>query len=51
MPFNYQYPLSTAIYRFMKLADEEFATEIQNKDFWKGFKFFTFSDLVFRNFQ
>lgn len=48
LPFNYQYPLSAAIYKIIKLADEEFATFLHNEGYsngYKNFKLFTFSDI------
>ena len=48
IPFNYQYPLSSAIYKFIKQADQEYAEQLHQKGFGKGFKFFTFSDLNFK---
>ena len=48
IPFNYQYPLSSAIYKFIKQADQEYAEQLHQKGFGKGFKLFTFSDLNFK---
>lgn len=48
VPFNYQYPLSSAIYRIIQRADEEFARFLHNSGYGEGhksFKLFTFSDL------
>ena len=38
IPFNYQYPLSSAIYKFIKQADQEYAEQLHQKGFGKGFK-------------
>lgn len=51
IPFNYQYPLSSVIYKFIQIADQELATLLHNHGFGKGFKFFTFSDLIFKDFK
>lgn len=51
IPFNYQYSLSSAIYNILKTADAEYASQVHNKGYGKGFKFFTFSDLNFREFK
>src|SRR4051794_13075965 len=48
LPFNYQYPLSSAIYKIIRSADKEFATFLHNKGYgegYKSFKLFTFSDI------
>ena len=48
LPFNYQYPLSSAIYKIIKSADKEFAAFLHNKGYgegYKSFKLFTFSDI------
>lgn len=48
VPFNYQYPLSSAIYKIIKSADKEFAAFLHNKGYgegYKSFKLFTFSDI------
>lgn len=48
IPFNYQYPLSSAIYKIIQRADKEFATFLHNKGYGEGhksFKLFTFSDI------
>ena len=44
---NYQYPLSAAIYKIIRRADETYATFLHNQGYQYGsrtFKFFTFSD-------
>lgn len=51
IPFNYQHLVSSAIYQFIKKADEEYAKTLHNVGFGKGFKFFTFSELKFREFK
>lgn len=46
--FNYQYPLSAAIYKIIYRADEAYATFLHEQGYKHGnksFKFFTFSDL------
>lgn len=48
LPFNYQYPLSSAIYKIIERADKEFASYLHNKGYGEGhksFKLFTFSDI------
>lgn len=48
LPFNYQYPLSSAIYKIIQSADAEFATFLHDKGYGEGnknFKLFTFSDI------
>ncbi len=48
IPFNYQYPLSSAIYKIIQSANSEFATFLHDKgygDGHKSFKLFTFSDI------
>lgn len=45
LPINYQYPLSSAIYKVISGADEEYASFLHKKGYGKGYKFFTFSDL------
>jgi CRISPR-associated endoribonuclease Cas6 len=48
LPFNYQYPLSSAIYKIIQSADSEFATFLHDKGYGEGhkrFKLFTFSDI------
>ena len=48
LPFNYQYPLSAAIYKIISRADESYASFLHEQGYKHGnksFKFFTFSDL------
>jgi CRISPR-associated endoribonuclease Cas6 len=48
LPFNYQYPLSSAIYRIIQTADAEFAAFLHSTGYrqeGKSFKLFTFSDI------
>lgn len=48
LPFNYQYPLSSAIYKIIQLADSGFAAFLHNSGYrnsGKSFKLFTFSDI------
>ena len=48
LPFNYQYPLSAAIYKIIQFADAEFAAFLHNTGYGQGhksFKLFTFSDI------
>lgn len=48
LPFNYQYPLSAAIYKIIQSADKEFAAFLHNTGYQtagKTFKLFTFSDI------
>ena len=48
LPFNYQYPLSSAIYKIIERADKEFSSFLHNRGYGEGnksFKLFTFSDI------
>ena len=48
IPFNYQYPLSAAIYKIIQSADAQFAEFLHNTGYGqrhKNFKLFTFSDI------
>src|SRR3954464_8542011 len=48
LTFNYQYPLSAAIYKIIQRADEDFAYFLHNHGYTTGnkhFKLFTFSDI------
>jgi len=48
LPFNYQYPLSAAIYKIIQSADAAFATFLHDTGYGSGhksFKLFTFSDI------
>jgi CRISPR-associated endoribonuclease Cas6 len=48
LPFNYQYPLSAAIYKIIERADSAFASFLHDTGYGEGhksFKLFTFSDI------
>lgn len=48
LPFNYQYPLSSALYKIIQRADKEFSTFVQDSGYgsgYKSFKLFSFSDI------
>ncbi|MEJ7740545.1 MAG: CRISPR-associated endoribonuclease Cas6 [Chitinophagaceae bacterium] len=48
LPFNYQYPLSAAIYKIIQSADKAFASFLHDTGYGSGhksFKLFTFSDI------
>ncbi len=48
LPFNYQYPLSAAIYKIIERADKDFSAFLHNKGYTAGgktVKLFTFSDI------
>ncbi len=48
IPFNYQYPLSSAIYKIIQRADAGFAAFLHDTGYgegYKSFKLFTFSDV------
>jgi len=45
IPINYQYPLSSVIYRILAKGDAEYARFLHEEGYGKGYKFFTFSDL------
>ncbi|HLR37153.1 MAG TPA: hypothetical protein VK084_03825, partial [Chitinophagaceae bacterium] len=45
LPFNYQYPLSAAIYKILAKGDKDYAQFLHEEGYGKGYKFFTFSDL------
>src|SRR4051812_35490161 len=48
LPFNYQYPLSAAIYKIIQRADSAFAQFLHDYGYTTGskhFKLFTFSDI------
>jgi CRISPR-associated endoribonuclease Cas6 len=48
MPFNYQYPLSSAIHSIMRKSDAEFASFFHNVGYGRErYKLFTFSDISF----
>lgn len=45
IPINYQYPLSSAIYRIISKGDSTYASFLHETGYGKGFKFFTFSQI------
>lgn len=45
IPVNYQYPLSSALYRIIAKGDVEYAKHLHEKGYGKGFKLFTFSQI------
>lgn len=45
IPVNYQYPLSSAIYKIIQNADSAYSAFLHEKGYGKGFKLFSFSDL------
>lgn len=45
LPINYQYPLSSAIYKVLSKGNAGYAQFLHEKGYGKGYKFFTFSDL------
>lgn len=45
LPINYQYPLSSSIYKILAKGDKEYAQFLHEEGYGKGYKFFTFSDL------
>lgn len=54
IPINYQYPLSTIIYKIIEEANGEYAGWLHDKGFmhgYKKFKFFTFSALRIPEFE
>ncbi|MCC5919969.1 MAG: CRISPR-associated endoribonuclease Cas6 [Cyclobacteriaceae bacterium] len=54
LPINYQYELSSAIYKIISQANEEFAAFLHQKGWqieWKKFKHFCFSHLQFERFK
>ncbi len=46
LPVNYQYPLSAVIYKIIQNADADFAAFLHETGYGKGFKLFTFSDII-----
>lgn len=46
IPINYQYPLSAAIYKIIAKGDKEYAAFLHGKGYGKGFKLFTFSQII-----
>jgi len=54
IPFNYQYPLSTIIYKIIEEANGEYAKWLHDSGFrhgYKSFKFFTFSALQIPEYE
>lgn len=54
IPINYQYELSSVIYKIIHQADSDFARFLHERGYFfegKGFKLFTFSHLKFDRFQ
>lgn len=48
LPFNYQYPISSAIYKIIQSADAKYASFLHDIGYGEGnknFKLFTFSDI------
>jgi CRISPR-associated endoribonuclease Cas6 len=45
IPINYQYPLSSALYRIISKGDAKYAEFLHQTGYGKGFKFFTFSQI------
>jgi CRISPR-associated endoribonuclease Cas6 len=45
IPINYQYPLSSALYRIIAKGDAKYAEFLHGTGYGKGFKFFTFSQI------
>lgn len=45
IPINYQYPLSSALYRIISKGDANYADFLHQTGYGKGFKFFTFSQI------
>lgn len=45
IPVNYQYPLSSALYKIISKGDEGYAQFLHEKGYGKGFKLFTFSQI------
>lgn len=45
IPINYQYPLSSAIYRILSKGDAGYSKFLHEEGYGKGYKFFTFSKL------
>lgn len=45
LPINYQYPISSALYRIIAKGNDEYARFLHDKGYGRGFKFFTFSDI------
>lgn len=54
IPLNYQYPLSTVIYKIIESSNSEYAKWLHDKGFINGskrFKFFTFSTLRVKDYE
>lgn len=45
LPVNYQYPLSSALYKIMSKGDKEYAEFLHETGYGKGYKLFTFSQI------
>jgi CRISPR-associated endoribonuclease Cas6 len=45
LPINYQYPMSSALYRIIAKGDTEYAAFLHQSGYGKGFKLFTFSQV------
>lgn len=45
IPINYQFPLSSALYKVISKGDQRYAQFLHDKGYGRGFKFFTFSDI------
>lgn len=45
IPINYNYPLSSAIYRIIAKGDADYASFLHETGYGKGFKFFSFSQI------
>ncbi|TYP87740.1 CRISPR-associated Cas6 family protein [Sphingobacterium allocomposti] len=45
IPINYQYPLSSAVYRIIAKGNDKYASFLHDEGYGRGFKFFTFSQL------
>ncbi|HCN38047.1 MAG TPA: CRISPR-associated endoribonuclease Cas6 [Bacteroidetes bacterium] len=52
LTYNYQYPLSSIIYKILSTADKEYTDWLHDTGYKSGnktFKYFTFSKLIFKN--
>ncbi len=45
LPINYQYPLSSALYKIMSKGNKEYAEFLHETGYGKGYKLFTFSQI------
>lgn len=45
LPVNYQYPLSSALYKIISKGDKEYADFLHKTGYGKGYKLFTFSQI------